>query len=113
MKANDSPLATKTQPSERTVHEVRLLPPYNVILLNDDYHSMEFVVAVLMKVMNFSIERAVLRMLEAHDTGRAVIWTGAKEVAELKAEQIHSLHEKREGVDLGPLGIEIEPAPCG
>jgi ATP-dependent Clp protease adaptor protein ClpS len=112
VKANLPSLATTTQPRERTDLEVRLLPPYNVILYNDDYHSMEFVVAVLMKVMNFSIQQAMLRMLEAHETGRAVIWTGSKEVAELKAEQIHTLHEKRQGADLGPLAVEIEPAPC-
>ena len=59
------------------------------------------------------MERAVLYMLEAHTSGRAVVWTAPKEVAELKAEQIQTFHEIREsdGKKLGPVGCEIEPAP--
>ncbi len=90
----------------------RLLPPYNVILQNDDHHSMEFVVEVLCSVIGCNVERAVILMLEAHTTGRAVIWTGSKEVAELKCEQVLTFHEKRGGGrNLGPLGCYIEPAP--
>ncbi|MFQ3593923.1 MAG: ATP-dependent Clp protease adaptor ClpS [Gemmataceae bacterium] len=87
------------------------IPPYNVILLNDDHHSMEFVVEVLCKVLGCSLERAVVLMMEAHHTGRAIIWTGSKEVAELKVDQIRSCPEIRsDGRNLGPLGCEIEPA---
>jgi ATP-dependent Clp protease adaptor protein ClpS len=91
----------------------RLLPPYHVIIANDDHHSMEFVIEVLRKVLGVTIERATQLMLEAHTTGRAVIWTGPKEVAELKADQVRTFHEIREPgrVDLGPLTCTIEPAP--
>jgi ATP-dependent Clp protease adaptor protein ClpS len=91
----------------------RLLPPYHVILLNDDHHSMEFVVDVLVKVLGCPEEEAVQLMMEAHTSGRAVIWTGPKEVAELKAEQVLSFHEVRasDAAKLGPLGCVIEPAP--
>lgn len=89
----------------------RRIPPYHVILLNDDHHSMEFVVEVLCKVLGCSTERAFQFMMEAHTSGRAIIWTGSKEVAELKAEQIHTCPEIRaDGRDLGPLGCDIEPA---
>lgn len=90
----------------------RLLPPYNVILENDDHHSMEFVVDVLRKVFGYPIEKSVQMMMTAHETGCAVVWTGPKEVAELKAEQMTTFHEKssRTGDDLGPLGVRIEPA---
>ena len=50
-------------------------PPYNVILENDDYHSQEFVIDVLRKVLGCSNERAYLFMYQAHTTGRAIIWT--------------------------------------
>jgi ATP-dependent Clp protease adapter protein ClpS len=74
---------------------------------------MEFVVGVLVKVLGCAEEWALQLMLEAHHSGRSVIWTGPKEVAELKAEQVHTYHEKRgaDGQDLGPLGCVIEPAP--
>ena len=90
----------------------KLLPPYNLILENDDHHSFEFVVMVLCKVLGYSLERSVKYMLEAHNSGQAVVWTGSKEVAELKLEQMQTFHEDREdGRKLGPLSCRIEPAP--
>jgi ATP-dependent Clp protease adaptor protein ClpS len=110
-----SPIATptSTKPEEET--RTRRLPPYHVILENDEDHSMEFVVGVLCKVLNCPVERAFQLMLTAHITGRAIIWTGSREVAELKAEQVQSFHETRErdGAKLGPLGCYVEPAPEG
>jgi ATP-dependent Clp protease adaptor protein ClpS len=101
---------TKPQPREET--HTRRVPPYNVILENDDHHSMEFVVEVLMKALGCAVERAFQFMMEAHTSGRAVVWTGPKEVAELKVEQIRTFHEVRDkGADLGPLGCTVEPAP--
>ena len=103
--------ATLTRPTRRRKRQLRRLPPYNVVLLNDDDHSMEFVVEVLTKVFSYTLERCVQLMLVAHTSGRSIIWTGSKEVAELKVEQIRSFHEKKQGADLGPLGCDIEPAP--
>jgi ATP-dependent Clp protease adaptor protein ClpS len=102
---------TRTLPREET--RTRLLPPYHVILLNDEHHSMPFVVDVLLKVLGCPEEQAVQMMMEAHHSGRAVIWTGPKEVAELKAEQVQTFHEVRasDNAQLGPLGCVIEPAP--
>lgn len=106
-------VTTKPREEEKTV--TRRLPPYHVILENDDHHSMEFVVAVLRKVLGCTLEKAIQLMLEAHNAGRAIIWTGPKEVAELKADQVKSFHEirERDGAKLGPLGCRIEPAPAG
>jgi ATP-dependent Clp protease adaptor protein ClpS len=101
-------VTTDTQEDTRT----RRVPPYHVILENDDHHSMEFVVEVLCKALGCAAERAVQFMLEAHNSGRAVVWTASREVAELKAEQIKTFHEVRDnGKDLGPLGCTVEPAP--
>jgi ATP-dependent Clp protease adaptor protein ClpS len=104
-------VAPKTREEEST--KTRRVPPYNVILLNDDHHSIEFVVEVLQKALGFNQQRAVLLTLQAHTEGRSVVYTGTKEVAELKAEQIQTFHEVRErdGANLGPLGVSIEPAP--
>jgi ATP-dependent Clp protease adaptor protein ClpS len=101
----------KTIPREE--EKVRRQPPYNVILLNDDHHSMEFVVEVLCKSLGVSVEKAFQYMIHAHTAGEAVVWTAPKEVAELKAEQIQTFHEVREsdGQQLGPLGVRVEPAP--
>lgn len=90
----------------------RLLPPYNVILENDDDHSMDFVIEVLRKVFGYPQEKSFQLMLKAHEEGCAVVWTGPKEVAELKAEQMSTFHETRErdSKELGPVGVRIEPA---
>lgn len=98
------------QPENREEVRTERQPPYHVILENDDHHSMEFVVEVLCKVFGFTLEKSFQSMMQAHETGRAIVWTGAKEVAELKQEQVQSFHEKRAGKDLGPLGCSIEPA---
>lgn len=107
----DEAVQTKTRTRDQT--RTRRVPPFNVILLNDDDHSFEFVVDVLRKALGFVTERAYQLTLLAHNSGRAVVWSGPKEVAELKADQIRTFHEIRaaDGAQLGPLGCEIEPAP--
>ena len=107
----DAPITAEPRADEAT--RPRLLPPYNLILENDDYHSFEFVVLVLCKALGYAVEKAYQYTKEAHDTGQAVVWTGAKEVAELKLEQVQTFHEVRQsdGAKLGPLSCRIEPAP--
>ena len=101
------------KPREKKKKKTRRVPPYNVILENDDHHSAEFVVEVLQKALGYAAERAFRLMMQAHTSGRAVVWTGPKEVAELKADQIRSFHETQNETKakLGPLGCYIEPAP--
>jgi ATP-dependent Clp protease adaptor protein ClpS len=107
------PVVTNPRPKPREETRTRRLPPFHVVLANDDDHSFNFVVDVLRKVLGCPLERALQLTLEAHTSGRSVIWTGPKEVAELKAEQVQTFHEVREPVsrDLGPLTCTIEPAP--
>ena len=93
----------------------KVLPPYHVIIENDDDHTQLFVVMVLRKVFGYDDTKAVELMLTAHETGEAIVWTGPKEVAELKYDQIRSFHETRpgDGAQLGPVGCTVEPAPGG
>jgi ATP-dependent Clp protease adaptor protein ClpS len=104
----------RTRKKKQQATRTRRLPPYQVILENDDYHSFEFVVGVLCKSLGYAVERAFLLTQEAHHSGRAIVWTGPKEVAELKVEQIRTFHEIRaeDNRQLGPLGCYIEPAPA-
>lgn len=101
-----------TKPRTREETNTRLLPPYHVILENDDDHSFEFVVQTLIKALGYAVEKCFQLSQEAHEKGRAVVWTGPKEVAELKCEQIQTFHEVREadGKKLGALECCIEPA---
>jgi ATP-dependent Clp protease adaptor protein ClpS len=101
------------RPDTETITRTRRVPPYHVIILNDDHHSMQFVVEVLCQALGVNVERAFEYMLIAHHSGRAVVWTGPLEGAELKADQIRTFHETRDDdrLDLGPLGVDVEPAP--
>ncbi|MBV9124681.1 MAG: ATP-dependent Clp protease adaptor ClpS [Planctomycetes bacterium] len=103
------------QPKSREDQKTRRVPPYNVILENDEVHSFEFVIGVLRQALGYSEERAFQLTQQAHTSGRAVVWTGPKEGAELKVDQIRTFHETRspDGARLGPLGCTIEPAPGG
>lgn len=93
-------------PGLETSDQTRLLPPYKLLLLNDDIHSMDFVVEVLVKVMKWDLGKAVEVMLTAHHQGQAILLVAALEVVELKHEQVASM---REG-DKGSLRCVIEPA---
>lgn len=89
----------------------KIVPPYNVIVLNDDYHTFEFVIAVLMKCVPCKLEQAKEFTKTAHQQGRAIIWTGSLEVAEFKRDQILTFRESHPDLgNIGALGVEIEPA---
>ena len=102
-----APVAT---PELDTDSAAKLLPPYHVIIENDDDHTQDFVINVLRKVFGHPVEKAFELMMVAHETGESVVWTGPKEVAELKYEQILTFHQHRDGKDIGPLSCRIEPA---
>ena len=108
----DAPVVTPTRPKPKTRDQTRLLPPYHVIIMNDDDHSFEFVVHVLTEVFRMKVEQAFTVTREAHERGRAIVWTGSKEVAEHKYEMLQSVHEKhwQSGRDLGPVRCRIEAA---
>ena len=99
------------RPDEDT--RTRTLPPYQVVLHNDEVNTMEFVVAVLQEVFKYRIEQCMTLMLEAHETGRAVVWVGPLEVAELKADQILGCGADPTQKDRNaePLRVTVEPAP--
>jgi ATP-dependent Clp protease adaptor protein ClpS len=67
----------------------QLLPPYKVILFNDDYNEMDYVIfALLHSVNNLSAQEATQIMLTAHATGSAIVITCPKELAEYYQERL-------------------------
>ncbi len=63
---------------------------YQVVLNNDDYTPMDYVVLVLRTFFSMTHERAVQTMLEVHTRGKAVAGTYAAEIAETKAAQVNN-----------------------
>ncbi|MDY0220083.1 MAG: ATP-dependent Clp protease adaptor ClpS [Desulfobacterium sp.] len=66
-------------------------PMYRVILHNDDYTTMEFVVQVLVTVFGKSLEKASLIMLNIHNQGKDICGSYTREVAETKVNTVHHL----------------------
>ncbi len=81
---------TKTKPKVKESTDVKILPPYNVILMNDDDHSVEYVVNLCKKLFGHPDPQGLKIAEEVHFKGRAILWTGSKEVAEFKQEQVHA-----------------------
>jgi len=70
-------------------------PMYRVLLHNDDYTTMNFVVELLMAVFNKSLQEATRIMLSVHRSGIGVCGTYTYEVAETKVESVHMLARER------------------
>jgi ATP-dependent Clp protease adaptor protein ClpS len=83
----DTAAATKERPSVATP---RMLPPFRVLLHNDDVNEFLYVTAMVLKLTPLSREEAVQRTLEAHETGVALLMVTHKERAELVQEQFAS-----------------------
>jgi ATP-dependent Clp protease adaptor protein ClpS len=64
---------------------------YKVLLHNDDYTSMEFVIEVLMHVFHKNLADSERIMLEIHNTGRGVCGVYTHEIAETKVHQVKQL----------------------
>ena len=79
------------QERNETVDKTDEPPLYRVLLLNDDYTTMEFVVQVLRFVFNKPPAEATRIMLNVHREGSGVCGTYPREVAETKVETVHSL----------------------
>jgi len=69
--------------------EVAPPPRYQVLLLNDDYTPMDFVVAVLQQFFAMDLEKATQVMLHVHTRGRGVCGVFTREVAESKVAQVN------------------------
>ena len=81
-------------------------PMYQVVLLNDDYTPMEFVVEILQTFFSMNRENATRVMLMVHTQGKGVCGVYSRDVAETKAEQVNEFSRQNEH----PLLCEIEPS---
>ena len=86
----DEQLGTKTK------HKIRPPQSYKVLLHNDNYTTMEFVVFVLESVFKKSLAEATQIMLHVHENGVGVCGSYSFEVAETKVESVHGLAKEYE-----------------
>ena len=103
----EATVRTRTKRDDKT----KQLPPYHVILHNDDDHTFEYVIHMMQRLFGHTIEKGFLIAKEVHEKGRVIVDTTSKERAELKRDQIHAF-----GPDphlarcQGSMSASIEPA---
>ena len=84
-------LRYEVRPEEIVLNRTKLLPPYKVLIHNDDYNEMTYVVFALLHSVNvLSVQEAERIMLTAHLTGTALVIVCPKEVAEYYQERLLS-----------------------
>ncbi|MBU2705071.1 ATP-dependent Clp protease adapter ClpS [Zooshikella marina] len=86
----------------------KLKPPpmYKVVLLNDDYTPMDFVVEVLEVFFSMNREKATQVMLKVHTEGKGICGVFTRDIAETKAEQVNQYSRENQH----PLLCTIEKA---
>jgi len=87
---------TEEEVISETEEDIREPSMYKVLIHNDDYTTMEFVVEILMLVFNKSPETAMQIMLSVHEKGVGLCGVYTYDVAETKVEMVASLAQKHD-----------------
>jgi ATP-dependent Clp protease adaptor protein ClpS len=103
----DTEVETDVATEERLYYQ----PPYNVILLDDDDHTFQYVIVMMKVLFGHPVEKGFKIAEMVNDEGRAIVLTTTKEHAELKQEQIHSFGaDPNSKNSQGSMTAIIEPA---
>jgi ATP-dependent Clp protease adaptor protein ClpS len=90
---------------EKQREEVKEPDMYRVLLHNDDYTTMEFVVEVLMQVFHKPVFDATKIMMDVHQKGRGIVGTYTHDIAATRVDRVRKLARQREF----PLKCTMEP----
>ena len=96
----------KDKPSSKIVEKIKEPEQFKVILLNDHYTTMDFVVEVLMVIFHKNIEDASKIMMDVHEKGRGIVGVYTWDIAMTKVEQVHAAAASNQF----PLMCVVEPA---
>ncbi|MFZ4597594.1 MAG: ATP-dependent Clp protease adapter ClpS [Terrimicrobiaceae bacterium] len=77
-------------PELETETESEIESPWNVVVHNDPVNLMSYVSLIFRQVFGYSRERSEQHMLEVHQKGRSIVWTGGREKAEFYVQELHS-----------------------
>ncbi|WP_435102186.1 ATP-dependent Clp protease adapter ClpS [Arhodomonas sp. AD133] len=91
---------------EKARPKLKRPPLFRVVLLNDDYTPMEFVVEVLQRFFQMDRSQATQVMLHVHTRGKGVCGVYSRDVAETKVDQVNDYARENEH----PLMCAMEPA---
>ena len=74
---------------EETDTDEALDKPWNIIVHNDPINLMSYVTLTFMRIFGMSKKKAEVHVIEAHKKGKSLVWSGAREQAELYTQQLH------------------------
>ena len=94
--SNDDNFDSDTAVVTKTKSKTAKPPMYKVLLLNDDYTPMEFVVHILERFFSINHQAAVEIMMTVHKKGAAVVGVFSHDIAETKVAQVMDLARKHE-----------------
>ena len=106
-------MATVPTPSTRILEDTdqQLEPPYHLILLDDDHHTYQYVVAMLGSVFGYATEKGFAIACVVDSAGQAIVMTGGHEEVELKQQAIHAYGaDPLMPTSAGSMSAIIEPA---
>jgi len=83
-------MATLETPDIETKDKSDLDSVWSVIVHNDPVNLMSYVTLIFRRVLGFSKQKAERHMLEVHNKGRSMVWSGSREQAELYVQQLHA-----------------------
>jgi ATP-dependent Clp protease adaptor protein ClpS len=107
-------VTARSQTESQSGTTTRRLPPYNVVILNDEEHSYIYVIEMLIKLFRHSLAKAEELTIRIDTTGQAVVYTTHKELAELKLDQVLAYGpDPSMEISKGPLRCYVEPATGG
>jgi ATP-dependent Clp protease adaptor protein ClpS len=101
---------TVVVPTTKKKDNPRRQPPYNVVLWNDDDHSVDYVVHMMQKLFGHTVEQGKKIAAEVDSQGRTIVLTTTREHAELKRDQIHAFGKDDIKGCKGSMKATIEPA---
>jgi ATP-dependent Clp protease adaptor protein ClpS len=109
--AVESPAPAPAKPRPKSKPDLKPLPPYHVVLLDDDHHTYAYVIEMLGVLFAHPTEAAFKLAEEVDAKGRVIVCTTHKEKAELKRDQIHAYgKDVRMATSAGSMSARIEPA---
>lgn len=85
-------VSSQAVPKEDTRTDISLSGTWRVVVLNDPVNLMSYVVLVFRKVLGLDEPTARQRMLEVHEQGRSIVWSGLREKAEAYAFSLQQWH---------------------
>lgn len=80
--------ATKILDAPAADSALDTIVPWSVVVMNDPVNLMSYVVLVFRRVFGYDLEKARKHMLEVHQEGKSVLWTGEREQAETYVYQL-------------------------